>query len=192
MLTKNRTLFYLVLILLLAALVRLVGSTHFTLWTDEGWTTWFVQDQNPLLTMGRLLRSRHPPLFFITLATWQNFAGTSHLAMRFPEIMMGIFCDGGRLSAGGGCLQSARGAVRGAPIQCARYCCLLHAGSASLRLADVHRRIDVHAVPALHQRAFQPSLADVQHQRDVAHADPLFRHIYHGDTVFVWHVPVAC
>ncbi|MAU08479.1 MAG: hypothetical protein CL607_01560 [Anaerolineaceae bacterium] len=91
MLTKNRTLFYLVLILLLAALVRLVGSTHFTLWTDEGWTTWFVQDQNPLLTMGRLLRSRHPPLFFITLATWQNFAGTSHLAMRFPEIMMGIF-----------------------------------------------------------------------------------------------------
>ncbi|MCB9460565.1 MAG: glycosyltransferase family 39 protein [Anaerolineaceae bacterium] len=90
MLTKNRTLFFLILILLLAALVRLVGATSFTVWTDEGWTTWFVHDGDPVNTVIRLLNDRHPPLYFIVLAMWQSVAGNSHLALRLPEIWMGI------------------------------------------------------------------------------------------------------
>ncbi|QPC82908.1 glycosyltransferase family 39 protein [Phototrophicus methaneseepsis] len=87
---KVRILFWMTIILLLAAMVRIIGSTHFSLWTDEGWTTWFVQDWSPQYTALRLIRSRHPPLYFMTLAGWQNLAGNTHIALRFLEIGAGV------------------------------------------------------------------------------------------------------
>jgi len=67
-----------------------LGSTAFSLWTDEGWTIWYVEAQNPITTIELLLENRHPPLYFIVVSIWQNFAGNSLLALRFVGIASGL------------------------------------------------------------------------------------------------------
>lgn len=87
---KNTTLVIAIIILLLAMGLRLNHITDFPLWTDEGWTIWYVETQSAIETIERLFSNRHPPLYFVSLSLWQNVAGNSHLSLRFLAVLSGI------------------------------------------------------------------------------------------------------
>src|SRR5262245_60241924 len=78
-------------ILLLAAAVRIVNSSAWPVWTDEGWTTWSVSDPHLDVVLSReIAQDRHPPLYFFTLSIWERLAGDSRLALRFLSIAAGL------------------------------------------------------------------------------------------------------
>ncbi len=78
-------------ILLLAAAARIVNSSNWPVWTDEGWTTWAVSDPRLEVVLNReITQDRHPPLYFVALSTWQTLAGDSRLALRFLSIAAGM------------------------------------------------------------------------------------------------------
>ncbi len=78
----------LVLILLLAAALRLSGASGTPVWTDEGWSAWATRD--PAQVVGIVAADRHPPLYFAALSLWRQAAGDSHLALRFLSIAAGV------------------------------------------------------------------------------------------------------
>ena len=80
----------LVLILLLAAALRLSGAATRPAWTDEGWSTWAARDHRPGVILDKLADDRHPPLYYLALSGWWTLAGPSHLALRFPAIAAGL------------------------------------------------------------------------------------------------------
>ena len=77
-----------VVILLVAAAFRLVGLDAFPVWTDEGWSTWATE--RLLEVVPKLTSDRHPPLYFLALAAWQELAGVSRLALRLPSVLAGL------------------------------------------------------------------------------------------------------
>src|SRR5688572_19457166 len=82
--SRNTRLFWLLLILLLAALLRIYHLNLYSLWIDEGFTWNFTQYDNPLLI---LRRDVHPPLYFFAIRAWVQVAGTSVIAMRFFSVL---------------------------------------------------------------------------------------------------------
>ncbi|NLE49986.1 MAG: hypothetical protein GX613_01150, partial [Chloroflexi bacterium] len=83
---RARALAPLVLILLLAAALRLSGAASRPVWTDEGWTAWAARDHRPSVILDKLADDRHPPLYTLALSGWWSVAGPSHVALRFPAI----------------------------------------------------------------------------------------------------------
>ena len=87
----SRRLWIVVLILLLAAAVRIVNAGHFVVWTDEGWSTWAASDHNLDVIINNVLtKDRHPPLFELSLSAWWTLAGDSRIALRFLAIAAGL------------------------------------------------------------------------------------------------------
>lgn len=83
-LTLQTHLFYLTLILLLGAVLRIVNLGDQPLWADEGFSA-FAITQPDLIQA--LVRDVHPPLYFAGLKAWAGLAGISEFALRWFTIM---------------------------------------------------------------------------------------------------------
>ena len=77
-----------VALLIFAAGLRIVGAGSYPVWTDEGWSIWAASD--PAQVIGIVAGDRHPPLYFAALSAWEQFAGDSHIALRFLSIAAGM------------------------------------------------------------------------------------------------------
>jgi hypothetical protein len=78
------------LILLLAAVLRIVHLTQQSLWTDEGFTYNVIVRADML---PEIAADTHPPLYYLLLRGWVFFAGDSVLALRFFSVipsMLGV------------------------------------------------------------------------------------------------------
>lgn len=79
------------LVLLLAALLRIYHLNAQGLWGDEGWSVEFSDPGNPAQVTQRLVPDLHPPFYFITLSFWRQVAGDSEIALRlwavFPALV---------------------------------------------------------------------------------------------------------
>lgn len=75
-----------VVVLLLAALLRIYHLNQQGLWGDEGWSVEFSASDNPRDVVLALVPDLHPPLYFMTLAIWRDFAGSSEVAMRMLAV----------------------------------------------------------------------------------------------------------
>ncbi|MHB8628497.1 MAG: glycosyltransferase family 39 protein [Aggregatilineales bacterium] len=78
------------IVLLLAAALRILNAGHFPIWTDEGWGTWAASDHNLNTILGIVAADRHPPLYFLALSAWWTLAGDSRIALRFLSIAAGL------------------------------------------------------------------------------------------------------
>ncbi len=86
-----RAVWLIMLVLLLAAGLRIVNAGHFGVWTDEGWSTWAASDHNFGVIIDTVLaKDRHPPLFELMLSGWWTIAGDSRIALRFLAIAGGL------------------------------------------------------------------------------------------------------
>lgn len=79
-----------VLILLLAAVMRIGNAAHNSTWSDEGWNRWVVADTSVQTIFSRLATNHHPPAYFMGLAIWKNIAGDNRLSLRFLAIAAGM------------------------------------------------------------------------------------------------------
>jgi uncharacterized membrane protein len=86
----KRILYGIVLILILGAAARILNTEHWTVWTDEGWSTWAASDHDFGVILDKVAADRHPPLYFLSLSAWWTVAGDSRLALRFLSIASGI------------------------------------------------------------------------------------------------------
>ena len=69
-------------ILLLAATVRIINSSSWPPWTDEGWSIYAVSDHNLGVILNReITQDRHPPLYFLSLSAWETVAGDVRSAL---------------------------------------------------------------------------------------------------------------
>jgi len=86
---KHRYLVLSVLVLLLAAAMRVLGAGHTPFWSDEAWNLWVVQsDFHTDVT--HLAANHHPPAYFWTLDAWRHIAGESKIALSFIAIAAGM------------------------------------------------------------------------------------------------------
>jgi hypothetical protein len=95
---SRKSIFWLsVIVLLLAALLRIYHLNLQGLWGDEGWSVEFSASSNPSIVTQRLVDDLHPPFYFILLSWWRQVAGDSELAMRlltvFPAILTVALID---------------------------------------------------------------------------------------------------
>jgi mannosyltransferase len=86
----QRRLLEITLVLLLAASIRITNSSHWPVWTDEGWTIWSVSSHDFPQIINNLAQDRHPPAYFLTLSAWSSAAGESRLALRFLSTAIGL------------------------------------------------------------------------------------------------------
>lgn len=77
------------LVLLLAAAMRILGAAHSPIWSDEAWNIWATDGSVPLM-LDRLAANHHPPSYFLALDIWQGIAGHSRLALRLLSISSGM------------------------------------------------------------------------------------------------------
>lgn len=70
------------LVLLLAAVLRINGINDQGLWGDEGWSVEFSENPSPQAVTLALVPDLHPPLYFMLLAGWREVAGSDEIAMR--------------------------------------------------------------------------------------------------------------
>jgi hypothetical protein len=80
----SRFYLFVALILLLAAIVRILDIDSQSLWIDEGFTWNLSQYSDP---MAILRQDVHPPLYFAMFTAWVQVAGTSVLAMRYFSLL---------------------------------------------------------------------------------------------------------
>lgn len=80
----------LILVLLVAAWLRMVGAGAFPVSTDEGWTTWAIHEATFGAIVDVVAADRHPPLYFLALGYWSQIAGDSRIALRLPNILIGV------------------------------------------------------------------------------------------------------
>ncbi len=86
----QRILLEITLILLLAAATRIIHSSQYPVWTDEGWTIWAVQSHDFGTVVNTLANDRHPPAYFLALSAWSSLTGDSRLALRYLSMMIGL------------------------------------------------------------------------------------------------------
>ncbi len=79
-----------VLVLLLAAGMRVLGTADRPAWTDEGWSVWAASDPGFSAIVDKVKDDHHPPLYFAALGRWRSVAGDSRIALRFPAIAAGL------------------------------------------------------------------------------------------------------
>lgn len=85
----NKALGPVLLVLLLAAAMRILGAAHMPFWSDEAWNIWATDSGVPVM-LERLAANHHPPAFFLALDGWQGIAGDSRIALRFVSIAAGM------------------------------------------------------------------------------------------------------
>jgi len=85
--SRHTRLLVLLLILLLAASLRIIHIDLLSLWIDEGFTWNLTQYGAPFLI---LRQDVHPPLYFLMADLWVAFTGTSVLAMRYFSVLPGM------------------------------------------------------------------------------------------------------
>jgi hypothetical protein len=81
------SLFWLTLILLLSALLRITGLGDQPLWIDEAYS--YIAIKSPDL-IAALTRDVHPPLYFLLLEGWSVLAGISEFSLRYPSVLLGV------------------------------------------------------------------------------------------------------
>ena len=98
--TKQRSRLALIgslIVLLLAAYLRIHHLNTNGLWGDEGWSVEFAEPANPSLVTRNLVNDLHPPLYFVSLSTWRQVAGDSEIPMRFwavcPALLTVVLVD---------------------------------------------------------------------------------------------------
>lgn len=79
-----------VLVLLLAAGLRIYDLNAQGLWGDEAFSVQFSDPVNPLEVTEQLVDDLHPPLYFIVLGLWREVAGSSEIAMRLLAVFAAI------------------------------------------------------------------------------------------------------
>jgi len=80
----RRNLFYLLLILLMAAAGRILNIADESLWVDEGFSYWAIRHPDML---GLLVNDVHPPVYFVLLRGWAEVAGITELALRYLSVV---------------------------------------------------------------------------------------------------------
>ncbi|MGB7339124.1 MAG: glycosyltransferase family 39 protein [Phototrophicaceae bacterium] len=83
-LRRKHHLFWLVIIVLFASLIRFNGMLSQSLWIDEGFT-WNLTQYDDLFAI--LRQDVHPPLYFLMIDAWVDVAGTSILSMRYFSLL---------------------------------------------------------------------------------------------------------
>lgn len=78
----------LTLILLIAALPRILHIDQQSLWIDEG-TTWYNLTQ-PDLIQSLATGDHHPPLYYLLLKGWMFIAGESVFSLRFLSVLPAV------------------------------------------------------------------------------------------------------
>jgi len=78
-----------VLILLLAAGLRLHRLGAQSLWNDEG-ASYAMTQRAPDAIIANAAADIHPPGYYLLLAGWTRLAGTSELALRFPSALASL------------------------------------------------------------------------------------------------------
>jgi len=86
----QRLILEITLVLLLAAATRIIHSSQWPVWTDEGWTIWAVQSHDFNTVVNTLANDRHPPAYFLALSAWSSLTGDSRLALRYLSMMIGL------------------------------------------------------------------------------------------------------
>ena len=89
-LTRQQSLFLLVLILLLATATRLHTIEERSLWADEGWTLDLGRGPTLPDVVERMTKDVHPPLYFVIFNYWQDVAGDTEFGMRYLSFIFGI------------------------------------------------------------------------------------------------------
>lgn len=89
-LSLQKLLLEITLVLLLAAATRVINSSRYPVWTDEGWTIWAVQSHDFGTVVDTLANDRHPPAYFLALSAWSSLTGESRLALRYLSMMIGL------------------------------------------------------------------------------------------------------
>lgn len=92
---KTQSRWLLILILLLAAAVRIHDLGTRSLWEDEGWT--LVLSEGPTIPdiVQRMAFDQHPPLYFIAIHLWRDVAGSTEFALRMHSVLTGILAVAG-------------------------------------------------------------------------------------------------
>jgi hypothetical protein len=85
--THTSRYFVLTLVLLLAVLARTTQLLQESLWLDEGFSTYAI-NQPDLAAV--LAADVHPPLYFMLLRGWVGLTGDSILAMRYLSVLFGV------------------------------------------------------------------------------------------------------
>lgn len=80
------------LVVALAAALRLYRLGHESLWLDEArsWSYVTRQYTMPELLFELPMADPHPPLYYLFLDGWVALAGTSEVALRFPSVVFGV------------------------------------------------------------------------------------------------------
>ena len=87
---KTRHMGLALLILLIAAGLRIHNLNAQGLWGDEAFSVRFSDPVNPLEITERLVDDLHPPLYFIILGSWRELVGSSEVAMRLLAVYAAI------------------------------------------------------------------------------------------------------
>src|SRR5258708_26463131 len=78
-LRRSTPIYPILAVLLLAAAVRIINSSQWPVWTDEGWSTWAASDHRIEVILEKVSEDRHPPLYFLSLSAWWTLAAHSRL-----------------------------------------------------------------------------------------------------------------
>lgn len=86
---KMPILWYLLIIIMIAAAVRTLNITKAAIWHDEGYSAMLISlSPGEIITHAK--RDFHPPLFHLALHFWSLLFGTSALALRSLSLMFGV------------------------------------------------------------------------------------------------------
>lgn len=85
--SRSGRLSVLLLILLLAAFVRIWHIDLQSFWIDEGFTYNLTQSADPFKI---LTKDVHPPLYFLLVTGWAQIVGTSEMALRYSSVLPGM------------------------------------------------------------------------------------------------------
>jgi Dolichyl-phosphate-mannose-protein mannosyltransferase len=86
----RKLLFEITLVLLLAAAVRIINSSTWPVWTDEGWSIWAIRSHDFAQIVNTLAQDRHPPAYFLALSAWSSLVGDSRIGLRFLSELIGL------------------------------------------------------------------------------------------------------
>lgn len=81
---------WLLILLLVAALLRLTTLGRNSIWLDEALSVQIASHTQAEIWSGAL-EDRHPPLYYSLLGAWLHWAGASEWAIRLPTALVSIF-----------------------------------------------------------------------------------------------------